>query len=117
MRDDGKAVGTIIPLIPDCFFQFLSPTSTSTTKRAAELQYLLNGPEFEQSVGLEINERQCYEFLESFANLLCILHGAKVRIGDISAENLLFCHNVPGPHAYLLDHDSMSIGPVSYTHL
>lgn len=111
VRDNGKTIGIIMPLIPDRFFQLLSPTSTSTTKRAAELQYLLNGPEFEQSIGLKVSERQRYEFLEDCANLLRVLHGAEIRVGDISVKNLLFCHNSPGPHVYLLDCDSMSIGP------
>lgn len=110
VRDGEKIVGIIMPLIPTRFFRFLSPTASSMSKRAAELQYLLNGAAFEQSIGLQVTEKQRYEFLEDFATLLRILHGAGVRVGDISVKNLLFCHDSPGSHVYLLDCDSMSIG-------
>lgn len=109
VRDDGELVGIIMPLIPERFFRTLG-SSKSAKKRTAELQFLLNRQDFMQRIGLRVSERQRYEFLLDFADLLRILHGAQIRVGDISVKNILFCHDSPGPHAYLIDCDSMSIG-------
>ncbi|APT90056.1 hypothetical protein CSPHI_02025 [Corynebacterium sphenisci DSM 44792] len=103
--DAGAVTGFIMPLIPEAFFGDFS-VGQNVRRSQKEVQLLLNDPAFIAKRGIALDEGAKYAFLADVADMLRVLHGAGIVIGDLSARNILF--NIGGtPASFLIDCDSM----------
>ncbi|MDO5730482.1 hypothetical protein [Corynebacterium sphenisci] len=103
--DGGRVTGIIMPLIPEAFFGDFS-VGQNVRRSQKEVQLLLNDPAFIAKRGIALDDTAKYAFLADVADMLRVLHGAGIVIGDLSARNILF--NIGGtPASFLIDCDSM----------
>lgn len=104
--DSGSLTGFVMPKIPTDFFVDLT-LANSTSRSLAEMQHLLNPPEFVAKLGIAITDEQRCELLRETASALVFLHANGVCVGDISPKNLLF--RLSPPAVYFIDCDAMRV--------
>ncbi|MGV4984314.1 hypothetical protein ACVB8X_04000 [Streptomyces sp. NRAIS4] len=106
----GQVCGFLMRAIPDRFrFDYRSLGSTTTaTRRLANLEYLLNDDTYVASIGLNISERDRLLLLADLAATLTRLHRIGIAVGDLSPKNLLFTTD-PRPECFLIDCDAMRL--------
>lgn len=115
LHDAGKTVGIVMPLIPKRFFRDFPRAGGGVNHKEADIQKLLNPPEYLQRMGLSMSQWQRLEILRATADMLRVLHGAEIAVGDFSARNLMFSFAHPQRPAqhptsmYFIDCDSFSL--------
>lgn len=104
--DSGGLTGFVMPKIRDDFFIDLT-FANSSGRSLADMQHLLNPPDFVARLGIAITDEQRCELLRETASALVFLHGNGVCVGDVSPKNLLFRLSPPG--VYFIDCDAMRV--------
>lgn len=104
--DSATLTGFVMPKIPSDFFIELT-LANSTARSLADVQHLLNPPDFVARLGITITDEQRCELLRETASALVFLHTNGVCVGDISPKNLLFRLDPPG--VYFIDCDAMRV--------
>lgn len=111
VTDKGTVTGIVMPLIPDQFFRDFPASGGRTTRAEAGIQLLLNDDRYLRKMGLLLSKRQRYSILLEVCDLLRVLQGGGIVVGDLSARNLMFslgegAHGAASVH--LVDCDSVS---------
>ena len=104
IEEAGKAVGILMPSIPD-EFQF-SPGDGSRHLR--ELQHLLFDHALKRLGESPPTDVQLLELCRQWACTMSALHQANIIIGDVSPKNWLWTVH-PSPGVYLIDCDSYRV--------
>lgn len=102
----GSLTGFVMPKLSRDFFVSLN-TVKGPGPALAEMQHLLNPPEFLDKLGIAITDEQRCRLLRETASALVFLHGNGVCVGDLSPKNLLFRLDPPGVH--FIDCDAMRV--------
>lgn len=111
VRRDGVVRGFLMRQVPPEFSTELR-FGGAESEVLATAQFLLNPPEYLNSVGLRVTQRFRMEFLTDTAKALTLLHGLDIVVGDFSPNNLLFSlHSTP--RCFFVDSDSMRLGEYS----
>lgn len=96
--------GFLMPRVPGQYLR--PPEQTGAPGKPQGIEFLLNGKDYEQKVGLQVSTVQRLELLSSLARLTQWLHGHGIAVGDLSPKNVLF--TLAGvPSVMLIDCDSM----------
>lgn len=107
----GAVCGILMPKIPAQFFRDFPTPSGGSLRKEADFQMLLNNKVFLKARGIGIGKKRKLGLLIQVAELLRVLQGAGLVVGDLSARNLLFAlgdgPDDPGS-VYLIDCDSVS---------
>lgn len=111
VTDKGTVTGIVMSLIPDQFFRDFPASGGRTTRAEAGIQLLLNDDRYLRKMGLLLSERQRYSILLEVCDLLRVMQGGGIVVGDLSARNLMFSlgegvHGAASVH--LIDCDSVS---------
>ncbi|GAA1984003.1 hypothetical protein [Catenulispora subtropica] len=102
-----EVVGFLMRAIP-AEFSFGQVTGSGTVHMSAEFTYLLNEDRILQDLGLLISDRDRLLLLTDVVDALQRLHRLGVRVGDLSARNLVFA---PSTHrSFFLNCDAMRLG-------
>jgi hypothetical protein len=106
---EGRAVGVLMRLIPDDFFQTLRLRSGKAYTGPRELQYLLQDAVYCKRVGVGFaSPQERLAILRDFAHVLALLHKANVVYGDISTRNVIYKF-APKARAMLVDCDAVRV--------
>lgn len=110
VESEGQAVGVLMRLIPDDFFQTLRMRDGSSERVAREISFAMRGAsEYTRRVGVEVpTVEQRVVLMRDFARILAMLHFEKLVYGDISARNLLYTLH-PRPRVLLVDCDAVRV--------
>lgn len=111
VEDDGAVCGILMPRVPDRFFRNFPLSGGRTRRGEAGFQMLLNDGRYLDRMGLSLTGEQKYALLAEVSDLLRVLQGGGVVVGDLSARNLMFCQGTGSAAAsvYLIDCDSVSV--------
>jgi serine/threonine protein kinase len=114
VEDAGKAIGFLMPSIPDVFYIEIWTNKPTPSRVPAEFQHLLNDPQVSamRFRGTQPTDRQRYELIQEFASGLNFLHEREVCVGDISPKNILYSLQ-PTPAVYFIDCDAMRVRGIS----
>lgn len=111
VTDSGSVTGIVMPRIPDQFFRDFPTPSGGSIRKEADFQMLLNDRKFLEARSIGIGKKRKLGILIQVAELLRVLQGSGLVVGDLSAKNLLFSledgPDYPGS-VYLIDCDSVS---------
>ncbi|WP_326798101.1 DUF4189 domain-containing protein [Streptomyces sp. NBC_01808] len=110
VRQQGITCGFLMRAVPDRFMFTLQRLqgSTGTSRRLANMEYLLNDDAYVAGIGLVISERDRLLLLADLADTLDRLHALGIVIGDLSPKNLLFATG-PRPGCFLIDCDAVRL--------
>lgn len=107
----GAVCGILMPKIPAQFFRDFPTPSGGSLRKEADFQMLLNNKAFLKARGIVIGKKWKLGLLIQGAELLRVLQGAGLVVGDLSARNLLFAvgdSKDDQGSVYLIDCDSVS---------
>ncbi|MET9491982.1 hypothetical protein [Nocardia sp. NPDC006630] len=106
----GAACGFLMRSVPDRFrFDLRSLSGTApTTRRLANVEYLLNDDAYIAGIGLRISDSDRLSLLTDLSATLTRLHRLGIVVGDLSPKNLLFS-TIPEAACFLLDCDAMRL--------
>lgn len=107
----GAVCGILMPKIPAQFFRDFPTPSGGSLRKEADFQMLLNNKAFLKARGIGIGKKWKLGLLIQGAELLRVLQGAGLVVGDLSARNLLFAvgdSKDDQGSVYLIDCDSVS---------
>lgn len=91
VRDQGRVVGLLMPLIPDGFVQIGRSITGSAMRKEREIQFLFLSAQRCAKVGFPlVNLHQRYALCEELARVFALLHRNNVVFGDFNAKNALF---------------------------
>ncbi|WP_068425010.1 hypothetical protein [Piscicoccus intestinalis] len=91
VRDQGRVVGLLMPLIPDSFVQVGRSITGSAMRKEREIQYLFLGAARCAKLGFPlVNLHQRFAICEGLARVFALLHAHNVVFGDLNAKNALF---------------------------
>lgn len=90
VADAGTVCGILMPRIPDRFFRDFPLSGGRTRRDEASFQMLLNDDRYLQKMNLRMSEKQIYSILLEVCELLRVLQGGGIVVGDISSPNLMF---------------------------
>lgn len=91
VRENGRVVGLLMPLIRDEFVQIGRSMTGSTMRKEREIQYLFLSAARCQKLGFPlVNLHQRYVLCAEMARVLALLHANGVIFGDLNAKNALF---------------------------
>lgn len=102
----GTLTGFVMPKLSSDFFITLN-TAKGPGSSLAEMQHLLNPPEFLNKLGIAITDEQRCSLLRETASALVFLHANRICVGDLSPKNLLFRLEPPAVH--FIDCDAMRV--------
>ncbi|OBB17045.1 hypothetical protein A5761_11370 [Mycolicibacterium setense] len=102
----GALTGFVMPKLSPDFFISLN-TAKGPGPSLAEMQHLLNPPEFLAKLGIAITDEQRCRLLRETASALVFLHANGICVGDLSPKNLLFRLDPPAVH--FIDCDAMRV--------
>ncbi|NLG48239.1 MAG: hypothetical protein GX543_17495 [Gordonia sp.] len=111
VESDGQPVGYLMPLAPDRFhvdYVTGNGARQRTTRRFADMQLLLNSPEFLAHRGIGVSRDQQLQLLRSAAEGFAKLHANGLVAGDVSARNLAFDVSANDCAVYFIDCDAMT---------
>lgn len=109
VEHNGAAVGVLMRLIPNEYFQVLRLRRGDSTTKPRELQFLFQEEHYCKRTGVEFaTALQRLQLLRDFAYLLALLHRARVVFGDISARNILYRLG-PRPSVMIVDCDAVRV--------
>jgi len=110
--DDGRsAIGCLMRLIPDEYFQELHVPSGAVKMKPREVQFLMMEEQDARRAGVTVlNSHDRIAICGQIARSLGFLHRAEVVFGDVSSRNAVY-HMTPGgrPAVVLVDCDSVRI--------
>lgn len=111
VEDAGTVCGILMPRVPDRFFRDFPLSGGRTRRGEAGFQMLLNDGRYLDRMGLPLTGDQKYALLAEVSDLLRVLQGGGVVVGDLSARNLMFCQGAgaAAAYVYLIDCDSVSV--------
>lgn len=111
VEDADTVCGILMPRVPDRFFRDFPLSGGRTRRGEAGFQMLLNDGRYLDRMGLSLTGEQKYALLAEVSDLLRVLQGGGVVVGDLSARNLMFCQGTGAAAAsvYLIDCDSVSV--------
>lgn len=106
--NDGLAVGVVMRLAPDDFYQTIQLRALGTTQRKlCEVQHLMASEEDCNKIGMPFADRNArFGLCATMAYFLAFLHKRDVVFGDISATNELFTLE-PKPRLMFIDCDAV----------
>lgn len=91
VRDQGRVVGLLMPLIPDAFVQVGRSITGSAMRKEREIQFLFLAANRCAKLGFPlVNLHQRLHLCEQLARVLALLHTNNVVFGDFNAKNALF---------------------------
>lgn len=111
VTDGNTVVGILMPVIPETFYREFPASGGRTTRGEAGFQMLLNDDRYLQKMNLRMSDKMKYTVLLAVCDLLRVLQGGGIVVGDLSARNLMFSASdgTGSPaSAYLIDCDSVS---------
>jgi hypothetical protein len=113
--DDGAATGIVMPLIPERFFQRITPRSGGVHSEPREVQKLFGDVETMRRIGLApVLQEVRVELVAHIAYAYALMHYADVVVGDISGRNLVYDPDPADPAVMAYDADSARlIGSIS----
>lgn len=102
-EDDGIISGFLMSEIPSRYTLEIRGRTVP-----AGMEFLLNGPVFEQRLGVALDRTARLRLLLDLCRLIARLHKVGVAVGDLSPKNVLFSP-AGEPRCFLIDCDSMSV--------
>ncbi|MFJ9950253.1 hypothetical protein [Kitasatospora sp. NPDC091207] len=107
VRHEGRTSGFLMRAAPDRFHFDLRSLGNpaATTRRLANLEFLLNDDAYVAGIGLAVSERDRLLLLADLAATLGRLHRIGITVGDLSPKNLLFT-TAGRPECFLIDCDA-----------
>ncbi|QKV75296.1 hypothetical protein [Amycolatopsis sp. Hca4] len=106
----GRAVGTVLPLVPAGFGFWTGTPSGIRRFVLNELQFLVAGRHLLRRRGIpETTTADRLRILATFTEAVALLHGHDVVLGDLSLKNLLWRTGDEGPGIFLLDCDGLRL--------
>lgn len=91
VRDQGRVVGLLMPLIPDSFVQVGRSITGSAMRKEREIQFLFLAANRCAKLGFPlVNLHQRLHLCEELARVFALLHANNVVFGDFNAKNALF---------------------------
>lgn len=106
----GRVCGFLMRAVPDSFrFDLRSLAGTaSSSRRLANVEYLLNSDAYAAGIGLTISDSDRVALLADLSSTLSRLHRLGIVVGDLSPKNLLF-RTTPEVRCFLIDCDAMRL--------
>lgn len=112
VRDAGRVVGLVMPLIPEEFVHHGVSMTGSALRKEREIQYLFLAAARCEKLGFPlVNLWQRFSLCEQLAGMLALLHANNVVYGDLNAKNALFSVG-PGrreAHLMVVDCDAVRV--------
>jgi DNA-binding helix-hairpin-helix protein with protein kinase domain len=91
VREQGRVIGLLMPLIPDAFVQTGRSITGSALRKEREIQYLFLAAQRCAKLGFPlVNLHQRFALCEKLARVFAVLHQNQVVFGDFNAKNALF---------------------------
>lgn len=109
VADHQRAVGFLMPQVPDRFHVALQSRRGPREPVLAQFQLLLNAPSFLSNRGIALSHRDQFALLGAVANAVQLLHRRGIVVGDLSPLNLLFSASARPHAAYFIDCDAMVV--------
>lgn len=106
----GAALGVVMALIPDRFFQAMTAPSGAVSSRPRELDQLFGATSDARRRGLDaVPIRTRLGICAQIARTYGLMHRAGVVIGDVSGRNILYAVGGPVPEVLVVDTDSVRV--------
>ncbi|MET7970923.1 hypothetical protein [Micromonospora sp. NPDC005305] len=105
--DHGAATGIVMPLIPQRFFQRVTPRSGGVMSVPREAEKLFGDVETMERIGVApVTQEVRVRLIGCIAATYALMHYAEVVIGDISGRNLVYDPDPVRPAVLAYDADS-----------